>query len=209
MSAESIPTAPGRSDGTRSRVLDAAVTCIARDGFQASNLARIARDAGVTTGAIQHGFGDKASLLAAVVERSFERMIDQLDQLPGGSSPPGERISAVVRLLWEGYDAASTRASLEILFAMRHDAAFQARTLGFLAQMHARADRLWMGSFWDLGLPRARHVEAQRLVFTTLNGMALERILVPAEPDTERDLARLTRGVVELLLTDAPQGERA
>ena len=79
----------------------------------------------MTTGAIQHQFRDKASLLAAVVERGFERMIDQLARLPGSSQPVEERVGALVRVLWQGYDAASTRASLEILFAMRHDAAFQ------------------------------------------------------------------------------------
>ena len=63
-------------------------------------------------------------------------------------------------------------------------------------------NRLWMGSFWDLGIDRARHLEAQRLVFTTLNGLALERILVPAVTDIERDLARLTRGVTEVLLSE-------
>ena len=131
----------------------------------------------MTTGAIQHGFGDKASLLAAVVERGFERMVGQLAALPGPPRSAEERIEAMVRLLWHGYDAASTRASLEILFAMRHDAAFQQRSLGFLAQMRERADRLWMGSLWDLEVERVLHLEAQRLVFTSLNGRDLLCVL--------------------------------
>ncbi|MGI9590757.1 MAG: TetR/AcrR family transcriptional regulator [Myxococcota bacterium] len=214
MSSEALsPSArsePGRSEATRSRVLDAAVDCIAQEGFHASNLARIARHAGMTTGAIQHQFRDKASLLAAVVERGFERMIDQLARLPGSSQPVEDRVDALVHVLWQGYDAASTRASLEILFAMRHDAAFQRRSLAFLAQMRERADRLWMGSFWDLGIDRARHLEAQRLVFTTLNGLALERILVPTMPETGPDLARLARVVVAILRADErPEPEGA
>lgn len=42
-------------------------------------------------------------------------------------------------------------------------------------------------------------VEAQRLVLITLNGLALERILVPGIPDTASDLARLGRGVLAIL----------
>jgi AcrR family transcriptional regulator len=191
-----------RSEATRTRVLDAAVACIVEDGFQASNLGRIARSAGMTTGAIQHQFGDKATLLAELVERGFERMVDRLARLPGGELPVADRVAAVVGALWEGYDASSTRASLEILLAMRGDETFQRRSLEFLAGMRERIDRLWMGTFWDIDCGRGRHVEAQRLVFATLNGLALERILVPRMPDTAPDLARLGRGVLAILKGD-------
>lgn len=197
-------SARGRGEATRARVLDAAVACIAAEGFQASNLSRIARRAGMTTGAIQHQFGDKATLLAEVVERGYERLVDRLARLPGGKPTVAERVAALVGALWEGYDAASTRASLEILLAMRGDEAFQRRSLGFVSSMAERIDRLWMGTFWDIPCPRGRHVEAQRLVFTTLNGLALERILVPGSPDPKPDLARLVRGVLAILEEEPP-----
>jgi AcrR family transcriptional regulator len=199
-------SAPARSEATRQRVLDAAVACLAREGFQASNLARIARQAGMTTGAIQHQFGDKASLLAEVVERSYEQMVDRLARLPAGEEPLAARVARLVEALWSGYDAASTRASLEILFAMRGDAAFRERSLAFLAAMHQRIDRLWMGTFWDAPCGRAGHIEAQRTVFATLNGLAVERILVPGMPDPAPDLARLARHALALLeaRTQAP-----
>lgn len=188
-----------RSEATRTRVLDAAVDCIVEEGFQASNLSRIARYAGMTTGAIQHQFGDKATLLSEVVERGFARMVDRLARLPGGDLPVEDRVAALVGALWDGYDAASTRASLETLLAMRGDEAFQRRSLEFLSSMRERIDRLWMGTFWDVDCGRGSHVEAQRLVFNTLNGLALERILVPWMPDPAPDLARLSRGVLAIL----------
>jgi AcrR family transcriptional regulator len=197
--APTARTQIARSESTRARVLDAAITCVAEEGFQSSNLTRIARYAGMTTGAIQHQFGDKATLLAEVIERGFERLVDRLARLPGGALPVAERVDALVGALWEGYDASSTRASLEILLAMRGDEAFQRRSLEFVAGMAQRIDRIWMGTFWDIDCPRGRHVEAQRLVFSTLNGLALERILAPGMPDTARDLARLSRGVLGIL----------
>jgi AcrR family transcriptional regulator len=200
-------SAPARSEATRKRVLDAAVACIAKEGFQASNLSRIARYAGMTTGAIQHQFGDKASLLAEVVERGFEQMIERLARMPGGEEPLPARVSRLVEALWSGYDAASTRASLETLFAMRGDEAFHRRSILFLAAMRQRVDRLWMGTFWDAPCGRAGHIEAQRSVFTTLNGLALERILVPGMPDAAPDLARLTRQVLALLEARPPSAE--
>ncbi len=89
-----------RSDLTRARVMDATVACIVEEGFHASNLTRIADTAGMTTGAIQHQFGDKATLLADVVERGFDRMVERLTRLPGGAHSVAERVSALVRALW-------------------------------------------------------------------------------------------------------------
>lgn len=188
-----------RSQETRARVIEAAVACIAEEGFHAANLARIADRAGVTTGAIQHQFGEKAALLAAAVERGFERMADAVARVPARSLALDERVAAFVRGLWDGYDADHTRAGFEILLALRSDAAFRDRTLGFLAGLRERLDRLWMGTFWDADVPRARHVDAQRLIFTTLNGLALERILLPEMPDPQADLERLARGVLEIM----------
>jgi hypothetical protein len=82
---------------------------------------------------------------------------------------------------------------------MRGDAAFRERSLAFLAAMHQRIDRLWMGTFWDAPCGRAGHIEAQRTVFATLNGLAVERILVPGMPDPAPDLARLARFATALL----------
>ena len=201
MTASAAETRPGsgRSEATRQRVLDAAVACIAAEGFQASNLSRIARYAGMTTGAIQHQFGDKSTLLAEVVERGFGQMVDRLARMPAGDEALAARVSRLIEALWSGYDAASTRASLETLFAMRGDAAFHERSIAFLAGMRQHVDRLWMGTFWDAPCGRSGHIEAQRTVFATLNGLALERILVPGMPDPGPDLARLARQALALL----------
>jgi AcrR family transcriptional regulator len=199
IAAAEVRSASARSEATRKRVVEAAIACIAEEGFQASNLSRIARYAGMTTGAIQHQFGDKTTLLAEVVERGFEQMVDRLARMPGGEDPLAARVSKLVEALWSGYDAAGTRASLEILFAMRGDAAFHERSIAFLAAMRQRVDRLWMGTFWDAPCGRAGHIEAQRAVFATLNGLALERILVPGMPDPAPDLARLARHALALL----------
>lgn len=188
-----------RAEETRRRILDAAVACIADDGFQASNLSRIARRAGVTTGAIQHQFGDKATLLAEIVERGYEDMVGRLARMPAGEEALGRRVAKLVRALWQAYDGRGTRASLETLFAMRHDVAFHRRSMQFFVAMHARIDRLWMGTFWDAPCGRAGHVAAQRTVFATLNGLVLERILVPGTPDPAPDLDRLAAQVTEIL----------
>jgi AcrR family transcriptional regulator len=196
-----------RSEETRARVLEAAVACIAEDGFARTNLGRIAARAGLTTGAIQHQFGDKAALLASVVERGFGHLAEGVAQATDAGGELEDRVRAVVDAVWGSYDAAYTRASLEILLALRADPAFQQPSLKFLSRVRERIDRMWMGLFWDLGIPRAKHVAAQRLLLTTLNGLALERIVVPGMPDPSDDLARLAAGVATLLAQTAESSE--
>jgi AcrR family transcriptional regulator len=80
---------------TRERILDAAVRRIASDGIDAVRIARIAMDAGVSTGLVHYHFATREALLAEALEHSFETagdvnahgdlrgMIDSCLPLPG------------------------------------------------------------------------------------------------------------------------------
>jgi AcrR family transcriptional regulator len=198
-----------RSDATRARVIEAAVACVAEEGFRATQLTGIARRAGVTTGAIQHHFGDKLSVLAAVVEHGFDDLETEVAELrAGGEAVPGpalpsqalpERVARFVETLWRRYLGAASRASIEILIHLRSDPEFRGRALPTLARVRNAIDAMWMGLFRDSAVPRERHVAAQRLLFTTLNGLALERILLADGTQPHSDLDLLIERIVDLL----------
>ena len=61
------PPASSSTD-TRNRILDSARRCFAEFGYEASTNKVLAREAGLTTGAIYHYFGSKRDLYAAVYE---------------------------------------------------------------------------------------------------------------------------------------------
>ena len=188
-----------RSNETRTRVIEAASVCIAEEGFGATNLARIAERAGMTTGAIQHQFGDKAGVLTAVVERSLEELAAEVAALPADGSSLRRRVARFVEAIWLRYSLPRSRAALETLIHMRTDPDFAGSSLPHLARVRDVIDRMWMGTFSDAKAPRARHVRAQRLLFTTLNGLAVEGMLLPGEPDARADLTLLTDGILRIL----------
>src|SRR5881409_2169797 len=78
-----MSAARGRSRGdgrepSRKPLLRAAIDCFARLGYQGTTIDRIARDAGVTKGAVYYHFRDKEELLfEAVKDRvgGFEKQI--------------------------------------------------------------------------------------------------------------------------------------
>ena len=157
----------------------------------------------MSVGAIQHQFGDKEAVLEGVVERGFDELVTEVARLPVASAGLEERVSLLVHTLWARYALPPSRAALEILLQMRAEPEFLARALPYLAKIRGSIDRMWMGLFWEAGASRAQHIRAQRLLFTTLNGLAVEATLMPAMPDTAKDLETLTQGIVQMLTPEA------
>lgn len=65
----------GRADA-RTRMLDAAVRLIAREGVDDVRIARIAMEAGVSAGLVHYHFASRDALLAEALEYSFELLGD-------------------------------------------------------------------------------------------------------------------------------------
>lgn len=72
---------------TRQRILDRALVAFATDGFDASTNRSLARDVGVTAGALYHYFGSKLDLYLAVDadvrRRVYGRMNEAVDAVDG------------------------------------------------------------------------------------------------------------------------------
>src|SRR5262245_38343156 len=67
MSPAGRPKRPERSEPSRKHLLAAAIDSFARLGYQGTSIDRIARDAGVTKGALYYHFRDKEELLFEAV----------------------------------------------------------------------------------------------------------------------------------------------
>jgi len=63
-----MESASTRGTGSRHELLDTAIDCFARFGYQATSIDRIAREAGVTKGALYYHFKDKEDLLFEAVK---------------------------------------------------------------------------------------------------------------------------------------------
>jgi TetR/AcrR family transcriptional regulator, transcriptional repressor of bet genes len=67
----------------RQAIANAAVDSIAADGLDGTKLSRIARIAGVTTGAVTHYFEDKDEVLLAALEEVCRRLLAKMDEDDG------------------------------------------------------------------------------------------------------------------------------
>ena len=96
-------------DGTanRARILDAAERLVIENGFAATSVDHVLREAGTSKGAFFHHFDSKLDLARALTERYVAGDIGQLHaalEATAGIDDPGERVLAFVRFFEDNAD---------------------------------------------------------------------------------------------------------
>ncbi|OQO94038.1 TetR family transcriptional regulator [Saccharomonospora piscinae] len=110
-----------RSARTRAALLDATIACLTELGHARTSMSEICVRAGVSKGAAQHHFTDKAELMAAAVRHLTTELTVRggpaLDRLPPGP----DRVPAVIDLLWHSFSGTLASAAMELWVAARTD----------------------------------------------------------------------------------------
>ena len=131
-----------RSRATRSRLLEAAISCLADLGYQASTVAVVAEHAGVSRGAAQHHFPTREALFTAAVEHvTAERaaaMKEQVAELTGGRADT----AAVVDLVFTLFTGSLFRAALALWVAAANEPALREQIVPLEARMGREAHRM-------------------------------------------------------------------
>lgn len=156
-----------RTAQTRARILGAVVASVSEVGFQRTTASEIARRAGVTWGAVQHHFGGKDGILAAVLEDSFARFAQRLEDLDVDGEPLERRVALFLDRAWEHFESPHFRSTFEIL---QHYAG--ASPNGWQAEMLAAWNRIWSAIFEDAHFSRRRRVTLQHYTISCLAGLA-------------------------------------
>jgi AcrR family transcriptional regulator len=96
----SKPERAQRSEDPGAYLKEAAIDCFARYGYQGTSIDRIAKEAGVTKGAIYYHYKDKNDLLAAAVADRVAEFEDRVQKACEGAAP-GETLPRVVAVCIE------------------------------------------------------------------------------------------------------------
>ncbi|MEM9255075.1 MAG: TetR/AcrR family transcriptional regulator [Pseudomonadota bacterium] len=159
---------------TRARVIDAAIACIYEEGFHAAHTNRIAERAGASWGVLQYHFGDKDSLLQAVIDHIFAEFSASLAAEKIAGETLEERVGNLIDITWSQVSRREYRVSTAILRNAGKDPASTIDGTRQLSQWAQRTSELWDALFEPGSSGGKRSAVARRLLFAALRGMADE-----------------------------------
>lgn len=190
-----------RQVSTADRLADAAISIIAREGFDALSVRRVAREAHVTGGTVQHHYPSKVELTVAALHRTVHRQSVRLASVPSGGSPidrltrelcallPTDPVSTEEAVVWIAMSAAVP--GHPFVADRRREAAEQARRW-----ITSRIRRAQEAGFVEASLDLD---DASAMIEAALDGVMQQAVADHAETIEETD-ARLGRMVQRLLV---------
>ena len=186
-----------RNEEARSRLIQASIEELNVSGFAGATTQRIAKRAGLTTGALHHHFATKADLLIAVLDFVSGRILKRLQARSSADGKGG--IDEVVRGLWDVYGDVEYWATWEIIIGFRSDHETLSRlTSHRLATMETLV-RPWLERYSTLPEARTKIIELFEFMLIAIRGLRLEQFLKRDEAYFQRNLDLLSELVAERL----------
>ncbi|MCW2538005.1 MAG: transcriptional regulator, TetR family [Modestobacter sp.] len=191
-----------RREATVERLLDAALSAFAEQGFAAASVEDICSRGGFTRGAFYSSFRTKDELFAALFDREVRRELARLEELLTGLADEPDPVAAAVERCLGAFrrDRTWTLVNTEYaLHAARHPEAaalLHRHRAGLHAQLTALIDRAAADAGVQLVLPAG---QLARTVSALHDGLTLLQV---SQPDDD-EVAELERPALLLLLRAA------
>jgi AcrR family transcriptional regulator len=188
-----------RSSETRERVIQAAIQCIAEDGYKNATVTRIAERSGVSWGGIQHQFGNKASIIQAVLDHALDEFLVGVQRISAQDDKLETRVIVLIQGAWRLVNRPGFLVFLEIVLGHRRGSRRSDPTLRYMARVWKVIIAVWDHLFGDLNLSQEQIETARRVTFAMLGGMAIESTVSRETPEFERSLGVLQTTLLTLL----------
>jgi AcrR family transcriptional regulator len=181
-----------RQAETKRKILSATVAYIDELGYHRTTIQGVAREAGLTVGAIRHYFPSKEELLAAVLRDGFRKLTFDVNAVDFSAVSVEERIALFVDKCWKHCDSSEFQSILQILYGMRNDSAnfdeLINRTIGHFI---TGSVNVWREIFRELRLDDDSYVDLILFLFSALSGMALLGRINQDQERQAKDIAML------------------
>ena len=153
-------------------------------------MTRIADEAGVTRGALQHHFDDRRALMLSVVEDGYEELTSELNSLSRMDGTVRDRVDAIIDGMLRCYATSHALAAFEVVLALRDDDEFPGRHLSTIAPFAAALDKQWLELFADTGAATETIQAARQVARASVLGLILSNVvgLGPIDPNTVNGL---------------------
>jgi AcrR family transcriptional regulator len=168
-------------------MLDAVIECILENGYYEASSNAIARQAGVTWGAIQHQFGTRQALLLAVLEDRWQRLRDRIQSTEVSGATLEERLACVMGALEEHYGTPEYLVFTQITLDLIQSPASSAATKRAVAEHRRNLTRVWRPLFAEALGEAARDEELVRYAFLAIRGYLSANTMAARLVSQQRD----------------------
>ncbi|USG60732.1 TetR/AcrR family transcriptional regulator [Sneathiella marina] len=162
---------------TRTKLVDAAIKLLHNKGASQLTTQDVAREAGMTRGAIQYHFDSPKSLLVASINEIAARLVEHLNTEQLKQLPLQERLDRVFDEYWRGFQGEAYTAFMEITMRGRNDPEFSAAITSALDELERKRALTWQEIFADTGRDLEEIVSWRSTLMITFRGLALTRII--------------------------------
>lgn len=166
-----------RRAATRTALLDAAVECLAEEGYANTTTRRIAERAGVTPGALQHHFASRAELLGHARRHLGSRFAEQMFGHDSANLPTvRQRTERRLDRMWDLLKGPLFAAMMELWVAARTDVELRKELIGAErdgARLAASASRILNPELVD----RPGFAQLLAIGQATMRGLAMARFV--------------------------------
>jgi AcrR family transcriptional regulator len=170
-----------RAEGQQ-RVLQAAVECLAERGYARTSTVEVVRRARVSRGALLHYYRSKAELLLAALSHLLALRIAEFQAVMAEVEPGPARLDAAIALLWAMFRGPSFAAWIELRVAARTEPALADSLPALEESFYAACTRVFVDTFPEAGQAQVGPERVLRLVFSILEGAALQSLLPGDDP---------------------------
>lgn len=183
-----------RSSQTKAELIAATVAAINERGYAAVTVRDVADRAAVSTGAVQHHYPDKDTLILAVLASVRQRLLGGLQTRSDvGLRPAPQRARLLLRRYWSVVSSPEYQAVMQIMVGSTTSAEVSREVSVVLTEAETLLDAQWAQAFADTGRSQETLVHARRVALAALRGFALRGLHNQRDPTWKAERAALLR----------------
>lgn len=191
-----------RTADSRALILDAAVHCLAEEGYGATTTLAIQARAGVSRGRLLHHFPSRDALLIAAAQHlAGTRLADMELWVASSLHATGgvERLERATELLWEQFRQPYFWASVELWTAARTSADLREWLQPEEQRLGAAVRSVITTMYGPTLAAHPRFPLVRELLFTSMRGVAMTYTFDDRDPDLDRHLPMWKESAAALL----------
>lgn len=167
-----------RNAESRTRLIEAAVTCLHRLGYSGTTVSLVASEAGLSRGGMTHQFPTKVDLMLAVVRTEFDEDVAFYEAAFAGRDVR-RALSDLPFTLWTRLNRPAAIAVTEIMLAARSDPELAGKLRAMQSEIDQRARAGIAERMVAAGIPqRADSSAIHRVFVAAVRGLAIEALFM-------------------------------